>query len=259
MQRPLANQVCMVTGASTGIGRAIAIALASQGANLVIHARGPSENLEQVVQQIDAMKVRCSTLFSDFSESPDWQGMVDAAWQVFGRVDHWINNAGGDVLTGPISDKPFDVKLDYLWRTDVVSTLMLSRQVGQRMKQWEGESPQTGFSILNLGWDQAAQGMGGDAGEMFATTKGAIMALTRSLAQTLAPQVRVNCLAPGWIQTKWGNQASEYWDQRARSESLMNRWGTAEDIAEAALFLCTHPFVSGQILPVNGGFRYGKE
>ena len=127
------------------------------------------------------------------------------------------------------------------------------------MTQYEGPKSENGYSILNLGWDQAAQGMAGDSGELFATTKGAIMAMTRSLAQSFSPGVRVNCLAPGWIQTKWGNQTSEYWDQRARGESLMQRWGTPEDVAQAALFLCTHPFISGHVLPVNGGFRYGKD
>jgi 3-oxoacyl-[acyl-carrier protein] reductase len=100
--------------------------------------------------------------------------------------------------------------------------------------------------------------MEGDAGELFATTKGAIMAMTKSLAQSFAPHVRVNCIAPGWIETKWGQQTSTYWDQRAKSESLMNRWGKPQDVASAALFLCSPAasFISGHILPVNGGFRY---
>ena len=102
--------------------------------------------------------------------------------------------------------------------------------------------------------------MSGDSGEMFATTKGAIHAMTRSLAQSLAPEVRVNCLAPGWIKTKWGESASENWSQRAQSESLMNRWGTPEDVAKVAAFICTDDgeFVSGQVIPVNGGFRFSQ-
>ena len=158
-----------------------------------------------------------------------------------------------------MSEKSFPEKLKYLWQTDVVSSLMLSRLVGKWMTQEAGAASENGFSILNLGWDQAEQGMAGDSGELFATTKGAIMAMTRSLAQSFAPAVRVNCLAPGWIQTKWGSQTSDYWDQRAQSDSLMNRWGTPEDVARAALFLCTHPFFCGHILPVNGGFRYRKD
>ena len=103
--------------------------------------------------------------------------------------------------------------------------------------------------------------MAGDAGEMFAATKGAIMSMTKSLAQSLAPDVRVNCLAPGWIKTKWGESASGKWNQRATQESLMNRWGTPRDIANAAAFVSSDDadFISGQVIPVNGGFRYFHE
>ena len=102
-------------------------------------------------------------------------------------------------------------------------------------------------SILNIGWDQAATGMEGDSGEMFATTKGAVMAFTLSLAKSLAPEVRVNCIAPGWIKTDWGEEASDYWQQRAIGESLLQRWGTPEDIAKAARFLASDEatFING--------------
>jgi 3-oxoacyl-[acyl-carrier protein] reductase len=114
-------------------------------------------------------------------------------------------------------------------------------------------------TILNIGWDQAARGMAGDAGEMFSTIKGAVMAFTRSLAQTLAPQVRVNCLALGWIRTAWGEGSSDYWQQRAKQESLRERWGTPEDVAAAVRFLASPSadFITGQVIEVNGGFRFG--
>ncbi len=259
MEKQLANQTCVVTGASRGIGRAIALAFAEQGANLVVHGRKPSEAMDELLRQVRAMGNECTEVYCDYGERPDFQQLVDAAWQPFGRVDHWINNAGGDVLTGPWMDRSFAEKLDYLWQTDVVSSLFLSRLVGSRMQQQELDLSAHRFSIINLGWDQAEQGMAGESGELFSTTKGAIMSMTRSLAQSYAPGVRVNCLAPGWIQTEWGAGTSDYWDQRAQDESLMQRWGRPEDVAAAALFLCTHPFISGHILPVSGGFKYGKE
>ena len=92
---------------------------------------------------------------------------------------------------------------------------------------------------------------------MFAAIKGGVMAFTRSLAKSLAPEVRVNCLAPGWIQTAWGEQASEYWQKRAKSESLMGRWGTPQDVAQVARFLVSPAasFITGQVLEINGGFK----
>ena len=106
-----------------------------------------------------------------------------------------------------------------------------------------------------MGWDQAETGMEGDSGELFAATKGAIMAFTRSLALSLAPTVRVNALAPGWIKTEWGEGASLKWHERVLKETPLARWGTPEDVAQVACFLVSPAaaFLTGQILRVNGG------
>jgi 3-oxoacyl-[acyl-carrier protein] reductase len=161
----------------------------------------------------------------------------------------WINNAGADVLTGEAADWSFDEKLAALWQVDVVATLRLSRNVGERMRG-RGRGV-----ILNMGWDQALSGMAGDSGELFGAAKGAVMAATLSLAKTLAPQVRVNCLAPGWIRTEWGEHASQEWQERAARESLVGRWGVPEDVARMACFLASPAaeFVNGQIIHINGG------
>jgi 3-oxoacyl-[acyl-carrier protein] reductase len=99
--------------------------------------------------------------------------------------------------------------------------------------------------------------MAGDSGEMFAATKGAVMAFTRSLAKSLAPEVRVNCVAPGWIKTAWGDDASEYWQNRAVKESLLARWGTPDDVARAVRFLVSPDaaFITGEVVRVSGGLR----
>ena len=267
MLHDLSDKVYVVTGSSTGIGRAIAIKLAEHGASVILHGRKPSDALNSVAKEIQDTGNQTHQLYADFSDTSALSPMVDSAWQWKGRVDGWINNAGGDVLTGHWKDQPFDKKLDYLLKTDVSATLLLSRTVGRKMadtlkapSQKQSSTDSSTGVIINIGWDQAWQGMEGDAGELFATTKGAIMAMTKSLAQTFAPHVRVNCIAPGWIETKWGQGTSEYWDRRARRESLMNRWGSPNDVAWAALFLSSTAasFISGHILPVNGGFRFSS-
>jgi NAD(P)-dependent dehydrogenase (short-subunit alcohol dehydrogenase family) len=106
-----------------------------------------------------------------------------------------------------------------------------------------------------MGWDQADTGMEGDSGQLFAATKGAVMAFTKSLALSLAPEVRVNCLAPGWVRTGWGESASTYWQNRVRRETPLGRWGTPEDVAVVARWLASPAaaFITGQVIRVNGG------
>ena len=162
----------------------------------------------------------------DISDPSVSARFVEECWELHNGVNIWVNNAGADVLTGEAAEWTFEQKLQRLWQVDVAGTIRLSRAIGQKMASQGG-------TIVNIGWDQADVGMEGDSGEMFAATKGAVMAFTKSLARSLAPNVRVNCVAPGWIKTAWGDDASSYWQRRAREESLLNRWGTPEDVAQA--------------------------
>lgn len=240
----------MVTGSSSGIGRAIALEFAAAGANVLVHGCCKREAAQQLAKQIRDLGVRSEALLSDFSQHEDCHAFVEQAWQI-APLDIWVNNAGVDVLTGESADWPFPKKLAALWQVDVAASIELSRGAGEKMKQ-QGHGV-----LLNIGWDQATTGMEGDSGEMFAATKGAVMSFTRSLAKSLAPEVRVNCIAPGWIKTDWGETASKDWQQRAIGESMLQRWGTPADIAQAARFLVSSEasFITGQILNVNGGQR----
>jgi 3-oxoacyl-[acyl-carrier protein] reductase len=97
--------------------------------------------------------------------------------------------------------------------------------------------------------------MEGDSGELFAAAKNAVMGLTRSLAVSFAPQVRVNCIAPGWIRTAWGAQAGPAWQERVLRETPLGRWGTTEDVAKLARFLVSDDaaYITGQVINANGG------
>jgi 3-oxoacyl-[acyl-carrier protein] reductase len=239
----------VVTGSSSGIGRAIALELAAAGADCLVHARRNRAGAESVAAAIRSLGRRADVLLANLAEPSEQDRFAAEAWHWQGRVDIWINNAGTDVLTGEAAHWTFEQKLDAIWRVDVVATMRLARAIGAKMKECGSGV------ILNMGWDQADRGMAGDSGELFAAAKGAVMAFTRSLARSLAPEVRVNCLAPGWIRTKWGELASREWQDRAAAESLLNRWGTPEDVARVAHFLISPAaaFINGQIIAVNGG------
>ncbi len=247
-EESLKGQTAVVTGSSSGIGQAIALELAAAGADVVVHAKRNAKGAEDVAQHVRTLGRETSVVLADLSEPAEQDRLVNTAWD-WRAIDIWINNAGTDVLTGDAAQWSFEDKLAALWKVDVVATLRMSRAVGQRMRD-------RGCGvILNMGWDQAETGMAGDSGEMFAAVKGAVMAATRSLAKSLAPEVRVNCLAPGWIRTEWGQDASDEWQQRAKRESLLARWGQPADVARAACFLASSAaeFINGQVIPINGG------
>lgn len=256
------ERVAWVTGSSSGIGSAIAETLSKDFSVVVVHGFRNPTGAKEVAERIRQNGTEADVVIADLSDQQAREQAIQSVVKRHGVPGALVNNAGLDVLTGDAKDWDFQEKLNRLWSVDVLGTIMLSRELGRRMKDIQhrrtdsGAYSSTPFSIVNMGWDQAETGMEGDSGEMFATIKGAIMAFTRSLAKTLAPEVRVNCVAPGWIKTKWGDSTDDYWNARAKRESLLGRWGTASDVAQTVRFLVSESarFVNGQIIPVNGGF-----
>lgn len=246
--RDLRGQSAVVTGSTSGIGRAVAIALADAGAHVIIHGRRLRDAAEKVAGECRRKLVEARCLMADLRDDGACADLIEQAWQ--GRpVDIWVQCAGADTLTGEAATWPFERKLQELWAVDVRATMLMTRDVGERMKK------QGSGVILTMGWDQAETGMEGDSGQLFGACKGAVMAFTKSLALELAPEVRVNCLAPGWIRTAWGEHASEAWQQRVLVETPLARWGTPEDVAATARWLVSPAaqFITGQIIRINGG------
>jgi 3-oxoacyl-[acyl-carrier protein] reductase len=245
----LAGRRIVVTGAASGIGRAIALGLAEVGASVVVHTRSNLEGAERVLAAMNSPTGPRSALhMADLSDPDACRRLVSEVWSA-GPVDAWVNNAGADVLTGEARHWSFERKLEQLHAVDLRGTMLLSRDVGSRMRA-RGRG-----AILNIGWDQAATGMDGDSGELFAAIKGGVMAFTRSLAVSLAPTVRVNCIAPGWIRTAWGEHAPAEWQARVLRETPLARWGEPEDIARLARFLLSDDaaYLTGQVWNANGG------
>jgi 3-oxoacyl-[acyl-carrier protein] reductase len=247
--RELAGLRALVTGSTSGIGRAIALELAKAGADVIVHGRQSREAADQVAAEVRSYGRQATVAMADLADANACDRLIDEVWHPLGGLDIFVQNAGADVLTGDAADWSFERKWQALVAVDVTATLRLCRAIGERMKAGRGGV------ILTMGWDQAETGFDGESGLLFAPAKGAVMSFTRSLARYLAPQVRVNCLAPGWIKTGWGETASQRWQQRVAAETPLARWGLPEDVAATARWLASPAaaLITGQIVRINGG------
>ncbi len=244
--------VAAITGASSGIGYAIARRMLADGYACVLHGNRQFERLTALNREISAQPILC--LQQDFRKHDHLHRFVAQAFDWQGRIDVWIHAAGADVLTAN-REASFESKLRELLDVDVIATILICRWVAERMLAQEKTNRIP--SIVTIGWDQAVAGMEGDSGQMFSAVKSAVACFSLSLAKTFGPNVRVNCIAPGWIKTAWGSQASETWTRRAIGESCLNRWGTPEDVANLVGFLASPEaeFLNAQILNLNGGWK----
>ncbi len=251
----MTSRVVVITGSSSGIGQSIAQTFARTGDSLVVHGFQNLAGLCETSKRVNDAGAAVRAIAVDISNPESAHQLVEAAFAWHNRVDVWINAAGADVLTGASSKMSFDAKLEKLWKTDVLGSIRISRAVAARMLNQDSATVLP--TIINLSWDQAEFGMEGDSGQAFSPIKAAIEAFSKSLAKSVGPKIRVNCIAPGWIQTAWGESASATWDQRARGESMLDRWGQPSDIANVAWMLASPEceFINGQTIAVNGGWK----
>ncbi len=247
---PLAGKRVMVTGGSSGIGRAIAIGAARAGADVMITFRANQAGADEAAALIRETGRRAALVQADISQ-PDALGrLVETARDTFGGIDGWVNNAGADILTGSGASLSRREKLDLLLTVDLRGTMLASWAAAELLQTAPG-----GGVIINMSWDGAVRGMEGENPELFAAVKGGVLSFSRSLARSLAPTIRVNVLGPGWIETAFGDVAPMEFKQEIARGIPLRRWGTPEDVASAAIYLLSDAaqYVTGQLIMVNGG------
>jgi 3-oxoacyl-[acyl-carrier protein] reductase len=245
----LERKIVLVTGASSGIGRAIALRCARAGADLAITYRKNQAGAEAAAREIRALGRRAEMVRIDVSRREDVELLVDQLRNAFDRVDIWINNAGADILTGEGGRLSRLEKLDRVLSVDLRGTVLASWAAVDFMRT------RGGGTIINVSWDHVIQGMEGENPGIYSAAKGGISSFSKSLARDVAPEIRVNILAPGFIETAFGEQADPKFRQKVIELTPLRRWGTPEDVANAALFLASDDsaFLTGQTIMVNGG------
>lgn len=247
----LVGRNVVVTGASKGIGRAIALACATAGADLVVTHRASAREAEDAAAAIRALGRRAHVLQADVSRPEDVDALARGARDALGRVDVWINNAGADILTGAARQLSRLEKLDRLVAVDLRGTILASWAAVELMR-----AQPTGGVILNTSWDHVAfRGLKGEYGQVFCAAKGGVLSFSRALARSVAPHIRVNILGPGWIETAYGAELDPDVKARITASIPLGRWGTPEDVARAAVYLASDAasYVTGQMLMINGG------
>jgi 3-oxoacyl-[acyl-carrier protein] reductase len=242
----LEGRTALVTGGNRGIGRAVALLFARAGADVAITCRSRTEEAEAVVREIQAGGRRAIASGGDLADPGIVERIFAEFDQVFGRLDCFVANAG----IWPAADVPLGKLSAERWRATTAANLdavfLTTRAALRRMGK--------GGRIVLV---SSTAGLRGEAGHAdYAATKGALIALTKSLAIECAPDITVNCLAPGWVDTEmsapaFGDGARE----RIAATIPLGRIAPAEDIAGPILFLCSDlaRHLTGEVLNVNGG------
>lgn len=239
------DKVAVITGASRGIGRSIALALAAQGARIVVFDLDMTET-EKVAEEIRALGVEALAVLGNVTVAADTERMIDAAMEKFGRVDILVNNAGitRDGLLMRMKDEDWDAVLG----VNLKGAFLCSRAASKVMaKQRYGR-------IINIA---SVVGQMGNAGQAnYCASKAGLMGLTKSNARELAKRnVTVNAVAPGFIATAMTDALPEKTRQELAAQIPLERLGTADDIANVVVFLAavSSGYITGQVIGVNGG------
>ncbi|MGN0145216.1 MAG: elongation factor P 5-aminopentanone reductase [Clostridium sp.] len=243
----LRGKVALVTGASRGIGRAIAIELAKEGASIVINYSKDDKGAEETLEEIKKINGYGILIKQDISSYEKTQIMVDEIINTMGKIDILINNAGISTV-GLFMDSDKE-SIDRIMGVNLIGPIYLTNHVIKHMI-----SRKSG-AIVNLSsiWGEA----GASCEVLYSATKGGVNLFTRALAKELAPSnIRVNAIAPGVIDTSMNSFLGEEEKKELEEEIPLGRFGKSEEIGKLAVFLCSDDssYITGQIIRADGGF-----
>jgi len=235
------EKTALVTGSAKRVGKAIALALAKKGANIIVHYNTSAAEAKKTAKEIEALGANAHIAEGDISKTSEAKRIVCEARNAFGSLDILVNNASIFPITPytTVTDRDWDANMD----VNAKSVFLFSKFAGDIMlKQKSG-------SIVNIA-DWAIVRPYRDHIPYIAS-KAAVVALTLAYAKELAPNVRVNCILPGPVLLQEGSNKVQR--RRIADATLLKRIGTPEEIAHAVIFLCENEFITGACIPVDGG------
>ena len=246
MQIDLSGKVALVTGASRGIGRATAVALAGAGAAVVVNYRGGAEAAQEVAQEIEAAGGRATTVQADVSVAADVERLIKATTDTYGSLDILVNNAGiaRDNLLLRMKDDEWDAVLN----TNLRAAYLLTKAVLRPMMRarWG--------RIISI---TSVVGLAGNAGQAnYASAKAGLIGFTKSVAREMAARgITANAVAPGFIETDMVANLGENLREGVLGQIPLGRMGQPRDVAQAIVFLASDAagYITGQTLAVDGG------
>lgn len=244
----LAGKTAIVTGGGRDIGAAVAKKLASEGAKVTISYFESSSGADTVVADIEAAGGKAIAVQADLNQQSGVDALVTATTDAFGGVDVLVNNAGGLIARKSIAEMEL-THWEAVMTLNVTSTFMMTKACLPHM---------TGGAIVNIA-SQAGRDGGGPGAVAYATAKGAIMTMTRGLAKELGPDIRVNALCPGMIDTDFHNIHTPDAGRRGfEANAPLKRQGHVEDAANLVLFLACDDsaFLAGTNIDINGGMLF---
>ena len=244
---PLRDRAALVTGGAKRIGREIVETLAAAGAAVAIHARGSRREAERLARRVRRRGGRAAVLLADLADPMECLALVPAAVEALGRLDVLVNNAAVFAPTPPLA--PDAAAWDAHMAVNARAVYLLTGAAGRWM------SRHGGGCVVNVACASARSPWPGYL--PYSASKAAVASLTAGYAKALAPRVRVNAVAPGPILPPTGpasgSAAARSQARAAVAATALRRWGHPRDVARAVLFLVDSPFVTGAVLPVDGG------
>ncbi|WP_088071525.1 SDR family NAD(P)-dependent oxidoreductase [Gottfriedia luciferensis] len=241
----LKDKVVLITGGGTGVGRATALKLSDQGAKVVINYNRSEKEAVEVVNEITKIGGAAIAFKADVAIEKEVNDLVSHTITTFGKVDGLVNNAS---ITAQIAMDDLDAVTEEVWDSlfsvNVKGMFHCIKAVAPYMKK------QQSGAIVNIGSVAGMTGIGSSI--PYAATKSAIHTMTRSLAIALAPYIRVNCISPGAVDTRWWSGNEEKMFQLAGNLPL-KKISTPDEIAEAILFQLTHESITGQVFTIDNG------